>query len=282
MLQEIAGLHAVAGSYKAVFCDVWGVIHNGIRAHASAVDALQRFRADHGSVHLLTNAPRPARSVCRQLQQFGVPDDSYDSIVTSGDVTRAALAARAGGTVYHLGPERDFGIYDGLDLRFGEEDEAVLVSCTGLFDDNVETPETYRPMLERFLSRNVPMVCANPDIVVERGNRLVWCGGAIAQLYGKMGGEVILAGKPFPPMYEEALRRAGVADKRTVLAIGDGLPTDIRGANHAGIDALLITDGIHAAEMGRSGRPERAAVARMLAEEGLAAIGYMPRLAWRR
>ncbi len=282
MLHEIAGLETIAERYGVVFCDVWGVLHNGVRARAGAVDALRQFRTRHGQVHLLTNAPRPAEAVDRQLKDIGVPGEIYDSIVTSGDVTRTVLAARAHGPVFHLGPDRDFGIYDGLQIRFGDEDEAVLVSCTGLYDDTTETPEIYRPVLENFLSRAVPMVCANPDIVVERGDRLVWCGGAIARLYREMGGEVILAGKPFPPMYAEALRRSGDPDRRTVLAVGDGLPTDIRGANHAKIDALLITEGIHAADMGARNRPDARSVARMLAEEDLKAVGFMPRLVWRR
>ncbi len=290
MPRKIIGLSAIAQRYTIVFCDVWGVLHNGVRAHDGAVAALRRFRAERGQVHLLTNAPRPATIIGRQLTEMGVPngaaDGAYDSIVTSGDVTRTVLAARATNadndakTVFHLGPDRDLAIYDGLNLRFGDADEAELISCTGLFDDTTETPETYRPMLERFLSRNVPLVGANPDIVVERGNKLIWCGGAIAQLYQKMGGEVILAGKPFPPMYDEALQRAGNTDPANVLAIGDGLPTDIRGANKAGIDVLLITEGIHAAEMGTSGHPDSNAVSRMLADEGLTATAFVPRLVW--
>jgi HAD superfamily hydrolase (TIGR01459 family) len=200
--------------------------------------------------------------------------------VTSGDVTRAAVAARPGARVYHLGPERDLGFYDGLEVALVSSQEAELVSCTGLFDDTTEGPEDYREQLSAFIARGLPMICANPDIVVERGDRMVWCGGALARLYAELGGDVTLSGKPHPPIYEAAMANAGLTDRSRVLAVGDGLQTDIRGACNAGIDALFITGGIHSEDFGPLLAPDPQKVRARLEEEGLSAAAFMPVLAW--
>ena len=279
--RQIDGLREIADHYDGLFCDVWGVLHNGVRAFPATIDALSSYRADTGgSVILVTNAPRPAAAVAVQIANLGVPDHVYDGIVTSGDVTRAAVAARPGTRVFHLGPDRDLGFYDGLEVSLVRAEDAELVSCTGLFDDTVETPEDYRERLQGFVSRGLPMVCANPDLVVERGESLVWCGGALARLYDELGGAVTLAGKPYPPIYDAAMRQSGLSDRTRVLAIGDGLPTDIRGATVAGIDALFITGGIHAADFGPLDAPDPARVRARLDAEEVSAIAFIPALVW--
>ncbi len=279
--RQIDGLCEIAGHYESLFCDVWGVLHNGVRPYPATVDALSTYRSQTGgSVILVTNAPRPAAAVATQLAGLGIPDHAFDGIVTSGDVTRSAVAARPGARIFHLGPERDLGFYDGLDITLVGAEEAELVSCTGLFDDTVETPEDYRVQLQAFAARGLAMVCANPDIVVERGDRLVWCGGALARLYEQLGGAVTLAGKPHPPIYDTAMSMAGLTDRTRVLAIGDGLATDIRGAADAGIDALFISGGIHSSDFGPATTPDPARVRARLAEEQLRAVAFMPALVW--
>jgi HAD superfamily hydrolase (TIGR01459 family) len=246
-----AHFSALASHYDAVLCDVWGVVHNGVRATPAACDALLRFRDKGGHVVLITNAPRPNHTVRAQLDSLDVPDRAYDGIVSSGDVTRAVIQQRAGQALFHLGPARDKPIFAGLDLRFAPLESADYVVCSGLDDDETETPEDYRPRLEAMLKRRQFMVCANPDVVVERGSELVYCAGAIADLYREMGGEVLYAGKPYPPIYDLAFAQLPSATPPArVLAIGDSLRTDLTGANAMGLDFLFITGGIHAADFG--------------------------------
>ncbi len=280
-MKRIDGLAALAQDYEAVLCDVWGVVHNGVESFPGAVDALIRFRKDRGPVVLVTNAPRPAGPVVEQIRDLGVPDDAYDHIVTSGDVTRAFVAERPGTKVFHLGHPRDLPFYEGLDIQLVGEEEAELVSCTGLFDDYTETPEDYRDMLGRFVARGLTMVCANPDLVVERGDTLIYCAGALARLYEELGGGTVLAGKPHPPIYHAALRAAGLQDGKRVLAIGDALPTDARGARNAGLDLLFISGGIHEADFGPPGAPDPMRIAAHFSAEDLQAVGFMPHLDWR-
>jgi HAD superfamily hydrolase (TIGR01459 family) len=244
------------------------------------VDALCRFRASGGSVVLITNAPRPSAPIHVQLRNLGVTGDAYDALVTSGDVTRGVLAAQPGARVLHLGPERDLPFYDGLDLSLTSEEDAKVVSCTGLFDDTTETPEDYRTLLTRLAARKLTMVCANPDLVIERGDRLIYCAGALAELYRQLGGETILAGKPHAPIYEAARGEVAALGGTRVLAVGDGLPTDIRGAVTNGVPVLFITGGIHAADFGPQSNPEPSRIEARLAAEGLAVEAYMPSLAW--
>ncbi|MFC4170589.1 TIGR01459 family HAD-type hydrolase [Microvirga sp. GCM10011540] len=250
----VEGLKPLADRYDLVLCDVWGVLHNGVKAFEPASEALTRFREGGGRVVLVSNAPRPGSAVGTQLDGFGVPRSAYDAIVTSGDLTRLAIEERLDKVVHHIGPPRDWPIYTGLDVRFGSIGEADYVVCSGLEDDETETAEDYRPRLEAMLKRNLWMVCANPDLVVERGHVMVPCAGAIAQLYEEMGGAVFYAGKPHAPVYERAIAMAAELNGREipkdrVLAIGDAIRTDIAGAAGYGIDSLLIARGIHAEEL---------------------------------
>jgi HAD superfamily hydrolase (TIGR01459 family) len=204
-------------------------------------------------VVLITNAPRPADSVQRQLRKLGVADDTYDAIVSSGDLTRNFVAEHSGQSVFWLGPERDNSIYRGLDPVFAPLESASYIVCTGPFDDETETPEDYRAMMMQARERNLTLICANPDIVVERGDRLIYCAGAIAELYRELGGEVIFYGKPLRPIYERAMsiaetRRGAKIPLRRILAIGDSVRTDLTGAHGFGINCLFVTRGIHAGE----------------------------------
>jgi HAD superfamily hydrolase (TIGR01459 family) len=249
------GLQSLADRYDLVLCDVWGVLHNGVKAYEGASDALTRFRAGGGRVVLVSNAPRPGASVGTQLDGFGVPRTAYDAIVTSGDLTRLAIEERIDRIVHHIGPPRDMPIYDGLDVRFGSVDEADYVVCSGFDNDEEETVEDYRPQLEAMLRRDLLMVCANPDLIVERGHMILPCAGTIALAYEEMGGKVFYAGKPHGPIYDRALSVAAELNgraipKERVLAVGDAIRTDIAGAVGYGIDSLMIARGIHAEELG--------------------------------
>ena len=244
-------LRDLVGEVDVVLSDIWGVVHNGLVAFPEACEALHTFRSRGGTVILITNAPRPADSVQRQLRKLGVADDTYDAIVSSGDLTRHYVADHAGKKVFWLGPERDNSIYRGLDPILAPLEEADYIICTGLLDDETESAEDYRVMMEKARARKLPLICANPDIVVERGDRLIYCAGAIAELYREIGGDVIFYGKPHKPIYERAMalvqqRRGHAIDPGRVLAIGDSVRTDLAGAHGFGIDCLFVTRGIHA------------------------------------
>jgi HAD superfamily hydrolase (TIGR01459 family) len=275
----------LAPAYDVVLCDVWGVVHNSVVAFADACDALTRFRQQGGSVVLITNAPRPSAVVMTILDELKVPRAAYDAIVSSGDVTRAVIAARAGKRVFHVGPERDVPMFEGLDTPLTDVASADYVVCSGLFDDTTETPQDYAPLIAAMRERELPMVCANPDVVVERGETLVYCAGAIADAYAAAGGSVLYAGKPYRPIYEQALAvaqraRGRATDPARLLAIGDSVRTDLQGAAAFGIDCLFVTGGIHAEELGGRDRPNAAALGDIFAAAGLAPKAVMQRLVW--
>ncbi len=281
----VSGLSELAPQYRAVLCDVWGVIHNGVRSFPRACDALERYRAQGGVVVLITNAPRTSHFIVEQMGTLGVSPDCYDAIVTSGDVTRALLAERGAAKTFHVGNEREKTLYEGLELQLVGEEDAELISCTGLFNDTVETPDDYDERFAAWRRRDLPMICANPDIVVERGDRFVWCAGSLAERYKALGGTSFVAGKPNPPIYEAALKKAAAIlgspiGKEQVVAIGDGAPTDLRGACEQALDVLFVTGGIHSASFGPTEAPEAAAVHRFLAEKELGARAFIPHLAW--
>ena len=244
-------LRDLVGDVDVLLSDIWGVVHNGLVAFPEACEALQNFRAQGGTVILITNAPRPADSVRRQLRKLDVADETYDAIVSSGDLTRNFVAGHPGERMFWVGPERDNSIYRDLDPVLAPLEEADYIVCTGLFDDETESAENYRAMMQKARERNLKLVCANPDIVVERGDRLIYCAGAIAELYLELGGEVIFYGKPHRPIYERAMalaaeRRGREVMPGRVLAIGDSVRTDLAGARGFGIDCLFVTRGIHA------------------------------------
>ena len=246
----LGSIDQLGSSYAAWLVDIWGVMHNGVRAFPSAVVATKRFREQGGIVVLLSNSPRPSAPLQHQLRSLGVVDQSYDTTVSSGDLTRHELARHAGARVFHLGPERDLPIFTGIDVtRVGAKD-ADLVVCTGLFDDETETPEDYEVLLSQLADRKLTMLCGNPDHLVERGHRLVYCAGALAHIYAEDGGEVIYAGKPYRSIYELAEETiAGLARRKVargeILAIGDGIRTDMEGAADFGLDAVFVASGLH-------------------------------------
>lgn len=241
----------VAADYDILLCDVWGVIHNGRESWSGPCEALARFNREGGHVVLISNSPRPASDVIAQLDGLGVPRESWKAFVTSGDATRAELAKRAPGPAWIVGPERDAPLYEGLGLeRAPSAAEAAFISVTGPVDDTTETPEDYRERFAVGAERGLELICANPDRVVQRGDKLIYCGGALADLYESQGGRVVMAGKPYSPIYDLAIKEAEQllgrpVDRSRVLCIGDGVVTDVMGANAQGLDCLFIAQGIH-------------------------------------
>jgi HAD superfamily hydrolase (TIGR01459 family) len=280
--KTITSLDEITGNYAAILCDVWGVLHNGVSYFEAAAEALAAARARGVAVVMITNSPRPHEGVVAQFQTIGVPDAAWDRVVTSGDVTRDLISAGSR-RIFHLGPERDGALFDGLDVELVEEFEASSVVCTGLFDDEIETPDDYAEMLRRMRARNLPMICANPDIVVERGDRIVWCAGALARDYAQLGGRTLIAGKPYAPIYAAALKAAGDVLGRDVrreeaLAIGDGMLTDIKGASDNGVDVLYISGGVHARDYGHPDEPEPEKLQAFLDRHGYHPVAMMTKL----
>ena len=283
----LSGLSDIAADYDILLCDVWGVIHNGRESWPAACEALSRFNRDQGYVVLISNSPRPSSDVVAQLDALGVPRDSWRAFVTSGDATRMELAKRAPGPAWIIGPDRDWPLYDGLGLDTvpGAED-AAFISVTGPVDDTVETPEDYRARLSAGVARDLELICANPDRVVQRGDQLIYCGGALADLYESLGGRVTMAGKPFGPIYDLALTEAAAllgkpVDRARVLCIGDGVVTDVLGANKQALDCLFIAQGIHGdAARGADGRLDPARAADLLKAETTFARWAMLDLTW--
>ncbi|MFN3931643.1 MAG: TIGR01459 family HAD-type hydrolase [Brevundimonas sp.] len=283
----LSGLGEIAADYDILLCDVWGVIHNGRESWPEACAALTRFNEQGGHVILISNAPRPSSDVVAQLDRLGVPRDSWKAFVTSGDATRAELAKRAPGPAWIIGPDRDGPLYDGLGLDIAQgAADAAFISVTGLVDDETETPEDYRDRLAAGAARDLEMICANPDRVVQRGDRLIYCGGALADLYESLGGRVTMAGKPFGPIYQLAIaegeRLLGrPVNRARVLCIGDGVVTDVLGADKQALDCLFIAQGIHGdAARGPDGRLDPARAADLLKAETTYARYAMLDLAW--
>jgi HAD superfamily hydrolase (TIGR01459 family) len=285
LLHLIPHFSALAPAYDVFLCDVWGVVHNGEVSFPDACDALMRARAMGKVVVFITNAPRPGEAVIRQIDQLHVPHEAYDGIVSSGDVTRDVIMHRKGQSLCLIGPERDHSIFTGLDVKFVPLESADYVVCSGLHDDETETPEDYRARLETMLKRKLLMLCGNPDLVVERGNRLVYCAGSIADLYASMGGEVLYAGKPYRPIYDLALAKAEAisgrkADLKRVMAIGDSVRTDLKGARAFGIDMLFMAAGIHAEEFGGRDTPNAETMTTAFAAAGATPTAVMRSLVW--
>jgi HAD superfamily hydrolase (TIGR01459 family) len=282
----IGGLSEVAPNYDAVLCDIWGVVHNGRARHQAACEALVRFRAERGPVVLISNAPRPSGAVITQLDALGVPREAWSAVVTSGDATRAALSERAPGPVWVIGPERDKPLFEGIALDYAGPEDARFICCTGLIDDHVETAEDYRERLRAPAARGLEMICANPDRVVQIGDRLVPCAGAVADVYGELGGTVVMEGKPFSPIYDLAIAAAvkaagGSLARDRVLCIGDGIATDVAGANRQDLPLLFVAEGIHGLELaGPDGELDPALAAARLGRENARADYLSAALAW--
>lgn len=284
MTQPIESVDEIAERYDAVLCDVWGVVHNGRQAYPAACAALQRLKRAGKHVILITNVPKPRGPIPGQLDRAGVPRDAWDAIVTSGDAIRAELAQRAPGPMFKIGPDDyDRTLWEGLGLAQAPLSEAAFFAISGLNRDD-ETPEDYADVLREAKARDLDFICANPDIVVQHGSRMIWCAGAIARDYEAIGGKVIMAGKPFPPIYDLARKELAAIARREIepsriLCIGDGVVTDIAGANAQGLDSLFIAAGIHGEGLWTDGKLDPAKVDAALAAENARATYAMAALA---
>ncbi len=289
MTRLITALSEIAANYDALFVDLWGCVHDGVRALPGACAALTAYRRAGGTVVLVTNSPRPRGDVERQLRHFGVPDDAWDTIATSGDSARAAMFRGAvGQRVWFIGQPQEVLFFDPInvvedpvEITRVNLDEAEGIVCTGPFDPMAD-PQVMRPQFLAARTRGLKLLCANPDIVVDRGGVREWCAGALARLYTEMGGTSLYFGKPHPPIYDLARRRLAAlgrdVENHRILAIGDGAQTDIRGAMGEDIDSLFITGGLAAQETATSQHPDEAALAAYLEKEKIApayAIGYL-------
>lgn len=278
MTRIVSSLAEVSANYDAVFCDLWGCVHDGLRVLPEAVAALKTYRASGGIVVLLTNAPRPRASVAEQIARIGVPEEAWDTIATSGDAARLAMFTGAvGRRVYFIGEERDDVFFEPLNVVENPVEiervslyRAEGIVCTGPFDPHAD-PSDLRPVLLEAKTRGLTLLNANPDIVVDRGESREWCGGAVARLYEEMGGRALSFGKPHPPVYDLARRRlAEVArdiDSDRILAIGDGIQTDIKGAQGEGIDSLFISGGLARLETETTDQPDPQALEAFIASE---------------
>lgn len=246
------GLSEISGTYDAILCDVWGVIHNGRKAFDDACAALVTYRESGGKVCLITNAPVPKAQVIRYFEPLGVPAEAYDDCVSSGDATRAELAACVDQNIWLMGADRGFqgdrALWQGLDLNFSDPEAADVILCMGLDDNANDDPEDYRARLKPGVEAEMPMICANPDIKVRVGDDLIWCAGALAQIYEELGGKVIYPGKPHASIYRLAIERLAAlgAAPKSVLCVGDSPATDIRGARLQGFDSLYVGTGLRA------------------------------------
>lgn len=292
MTRLIDSLDAIADRYRVLYCDLWGCLHDGLHLFPPAVTALQRFRARGGAVVLMTNAPRTQHAVARRLDRMGLPRDAWDVIASSGDATQEALLTGAvGARVWHLGPDKDEDLFTEIPDWLRDRpvparvalDQAQGIVCTGPFDEDTETPDDYRARFLLAKTMGLPMLCANPDLWVDVGDRRIPCAGLLAQTYAQMGGEVLSFGKPHPPIYDLARRRLAatgvVFDMDDVLVVGDGPLTDLAGAAAEGVDALFVTGGLEAARFGPDpGRPDPALLDGWLTAQGMApryAIGRL-------
>ena len=289
MTQIISSLADIANRYDVLLVDLWGCVHNGVTAHEEAVAALRGFKQGGGTVVLLTNAPRSRHEVAKQLVRLNVPEDCYDSIATSGDSARAAMFRGAvGEKVWFMGQPFDESFFEPMELidnpvtiqRVDLEDAEGIVCC-GPFDPHAD-PAVNRPQFLYAKQKGLKLLCANPDIVVDRGEKREWCAGALAALYTEMGGESLYFGKPHPPIYDLARRRIAAlgvdVDPTRILAIGDGVHTDIDGAMGEDIDSLFISGGLAAAETKTSHQPDPDALTAYLEKENASptyTIGYL-------
>lgn len=281
--QLVAAFYNLSCTIDVLICDVWGVVHNGQKAHVAAVAALEMFRAAGGTVIMVSNSPRPSVDVIPQLAGYGVSATAFDRIITSGDLTRQMIGERAGKSIVHLGPDRDHTLFAGLNVKLASPDVADYCICTGFSDDETETPADYARTLEIMAQRGLVMICANPDLIVERGHKLIPCAGAMAEAYEKLGGQTIYAGKPHQPVYHQALMlaaqvRGTTIDMTRVVAIGDAIRTDIAGASSLGVRSILLLDGIHWGDVGRDAWQQ--SYPDWLARQAFQPTYVMPRLMW--
>jgi HAD superfamily hydrolase (TIGR01459 family) len=285
MTRILTSAAALLSDYDVLVSDVWGVVHDGANAYQGAGDAFARFRSRGGTVLLLSNAPMPSDWVAGVLDEKRVRRDSWDAIVSSGDITLTHLGEKSYRRIHHIGTERDLPLISAMTAERAPFEDAEAIVCTGLEDDRNETAETYRPLLERALARRMPFVCANPDLIVDVGGVLLPCAGVVAELYEAMGGDVHWAGKPHAPAYDLAMRtirriRGAHVDPRRILAIGDAARTDLTGARAAGLASLFIAQGIHRDEVLRHGRIDEPALKALFSNWNVQPVAAMIGIEW--
>lgn len=290
-IEILDGLRGLAPRYRAVLCDLWGAVHDGIKPYPGALDCLHALRSAGLKVMLLSNAPRPSTEVRMWLaDNIGVPADAYDEVLTSGDATVASLNQRddadhaaLGRRYFDLGPARNVTLHEAITGAEPAPFEAAdFILCSGLYNDETDQPEDYRDMLQQAVARGMALVCVNPDKVVNRGERLVPCAGAIAEYYESLGGKALYHGKPWPSVYDRSLQHLGTSKAETLM-VGDGMGTDIEGARRYGIDSVWIAGGIHAGDVGyRPGDAhlDAAKVAAYCAQRNEAPTYAAPALVW--
>jgi HAD superfamily hydrolase (TIGR01459 family) len=292
MAQIIQSLTDISPQYDTLLCDLWGCLHNGKAPYPAAVAALQAFRAGGGTVALLTNAPRPNRFVIEQLDRMGVPRDAWDLVVSSGDAAQIAmLRGTVGRKVHHIGPAKDDGFFTSLPEDMPDAQDIIRVSleeaegivCTGPFDEVAETPEDYRATFLYAKAKGLTLLCANPDLVVDMGDTRIYCAGALARHYETMGGTSLYFGKPYPPIYDLTRQRLAAmgrgTDAATMLAVGDGIFTDVQGGLGEGIDTLFVTGGLEADRFGADPEnPDTAMLEGWLADHKMAPTHAIGRL----
>ena len=285
--QVITAAGPLLSKYTAIFCDVWGVAHDGHSAYATANDALKRFRDQGGVVVMVSNAPVPNTRVAEMLDRVGFWRDAWDAIVSSGDIALCHVSDKDYRRPYLIGPyDRDATFFDALPQPGVQQlKDADVIVCTGLNDDVREKPEDYRALLEAGLELELPFVCANPDLVVDVGGVFYYCAGAIAEIYEDLGGDVCWAGKPHRSAFEtarweaERVHRAPIAREK-IIAIGDGLRTDIKAAQGMGINAIFITSGIHRNETMVDGEIDSGLMESLFSKDSPPAVAAMSQLKW--
>jgi HAD superfamily hydrolase (TIGR01459 family) len=275
------GVAEISQNRKAWLCDVWGVLHDGLTAFPSAIEACRMFTRRGGEVILISNSPRTSAAVLDHLHSVGVPGGCFNALVTSGDVTRSFVEAFSAEPLFHIGPERDSCLFEGLNVQFAPPAKAAAIVCTGFFDEDNEVPEDYDGLLSQFAARGVPMICANPDLVVERGSKLLPCAGLLAERYLALGQTVIQAGKPYRPIYEAAMRKFSTPLlPAELLAIGDGVGTDIKGASSQGIDSIYIASRVSMGDAAEDAKLSQQMLGRLFAERPFGPTAAMPQLRW--
>jgi HAD superfamily hydrolase (TIGR01459 family) len=285
MAKIITSASQLLSKYDVLFCDVWGVVHNGVAEYEAAGDALERFRAGGGSVVLVSNAPVPAEIVAKILAKKNVREGAWDAIVTSGDVARTHLEDKEFSRIHHIGQDRDLPLYKGLGAELTDIAKAEAIVCTGLVDDSTETGEHYRERLMEAARRKIPFVCANPDLVVDVGGTMLPCAGAVAKVYQNMGGPVYWAGKPHRAIYKAAWAtakrmRGPDLTRNKILAVGDAFATDLIGAREFGIASLFIAGGIHRGDLMETGAIDESRIAHMIEQADVSPVAVSAALAW--
>jgi HAD superfamily hydrolase (TIGR01459 family) len=283
----VEGMRELAPRYDGFILDLWGVVHDGVAPFPGVLDCMERLIGAGKRLVLLSNAPRRADDVVRRIEKIGVPRRLYHAVLSSGEEAWQHLHRRdepfyaaLGSRCLHICSERDLEMREGLDLEWvdtAEEADFILNTGPAEWED---THEDYEPLLQAARARDLPMVCANPDLVVIHGGRPALCAGAIAEQYEALGGRVRWHGKPYPSVYDSCLGLLEIADRTRILAIGDSMRTDIAGAAGARIDSLLVVGGIHAVEFTRDGGLDLDRIAAAIADSGTGPIGVAPGFAW--